>query len=116
MRKIDTTKLHNANNILEAKYGKESTASGDEFKKEAIAYYYGEILKEKRKELKLTQEQPGEKTGLKRSYIAKTEKGETDAQISNFIRITQALGLKFSLLCEETRVVTARNILFRFLF
>ncbi len=97
MRKIDVNKLNNANTLLDAKYGKEGTASRDEFKKEAIAYYYGEILKEKRKELNLTQEQLSEKVGLKRSYIAKIEKGATDMQISSFIRIADALGLRFSL-------------------
>ena len=97
MRKIDTSKLHNANDLLNAKYGKEGTASREVFNKEAISYYYGEILKEKRKELQLTQEQLSKKVGLKRSYIAKIEKGETDMQISSFVRIAEALGLRFSL-------------------
>ena len=97
MRKIDTSKLHDASEILDAKYGKEGTASREEFNKEAIAYYYGEILKEKRKELNLTQVELSKKVGLKRSYIAKIEKGETDMQISSFIRIAEALGLKLSL-------------------
>jgi len=97
MRKIDTSKLHNANDLLNAKYGKEGTASREVFNKDAISYYYGEILKEKRKELQLTQEQLSKKVGLQRSYIAKIEKGETDMQISSFVRIAEALGLRFSL-------------------
>lgn len=97
MRKININKLSNANELLNNKYGKEGTASRDEFKKEAIAYYYGEILKERRKELHLTQESLAEKVGLKRSYIAKIEQGATDMQISSFVRIAEALGLKLSL-------------------
>lgn len=97
MKKIDISKLHNANDLLDTKYGKEGTDSRDEFRKEAIAYYYGEILKERRKELHLTQEGLAEKVGLKRSYIAKIEKGETDMQMSSFVRIAEALGLKLSL-------------------
>ena len=97
MRTIDKSKLHNADNLLNEKYGKEGTASREEFNKEAISYYYGEVLKGKRKELRLTQEKLSEKTGLKRSYIAKIEKGETDMQISSFVRIAEALGLKFTL-------------------
>ena len=97
MRKIDTSKLKNANTLLDAKYGKEGTASRDEFNKEAIAYYYGEILKERRKELNLTQEGLAEKSGLKRSYIAKIERGATDMQISSLFRIANALGLNLSL-------------------
>lgn len=97
MRKIDVTKLNNANTLLDTKYGKEGTASREEFNKEAIAYYYGEILREKRKELNLTQEQLSEKVGLKRSYIAKIEKGATDMQISSFVRISKALNLELTL-------------------
>ncbi|MFT4221469.1 helix-turn-helix domain-containing protein [Dysgonomonas sp.] len=97
MRTIDTSKLHNANTLLDNKYGKKGTPEREAFEKEAIAYYYGEILKEKRKELKLTQESLAEKVGLKRSYIAKIEKGETDLQISSLVRLANALGLKFSL-------------------
>lgn len=91
------SKLHSANELLNDKYGKRGTPGRDEFEKEAIAYYYGEILRDKRKELKLTQESLAEKVGLKRSYIAKIEKGETDLQISSLVRLANALGLKFSL-------------------
>ena len=97
MRKIDISKLHNANDLLDTKYGKEGTTSREAFNKEAISYYYGEILKEKRKEMRLTQGQLSERVGLKRSYIAKIEKGETDMQISSFVRIVEALGLKLNL-------------------
>ena len=100
MIKLDENKLknlHSASELLNNKYGKRGTPERDEFEKEAIAYYYGEILKDKRKELKLTQENLAEKVGLKRSYIAKIEKGETDLQISSLVRLANALGLKFSL-------------------
>lgn len=97
MRKINMSKLHSTSQLLNDKYGKRGTPERDEFEKEAIAYYYGEILRDKRKELKLTQESLAEKVGLKRSYIAKIEKGETDLQISSLVRLANALGLKFSL-------------------
>lgn len=97
MRKIDISKLNNANNLLDKKYGHEGTASREEFNKEAIAYYYGEILKQRRKELNLTQENLADKVGLKRSYIAKIEKGTTDMQISSFVRISKALDLNLTL-------------------
>ncbi|MDL2245176.1 helix-turn-helix domain-containing protein, partial [Parabacteroides sp. OttesenSCG-928-J18] len=69
------------------------TSSREQFEKEAVAYYYGVILRDKRKELKITQQSLAEKVGLKRSYIAKIEKGETDLQISSFVRIARALGM-----------------------
>ncbi|MDR2010542.1 MAG: helix-turn-helix domain-containing protein [Bacteroidales bacterium] len=100
MKKFDENKLaklHSINDMLDKEYGKYNTESRQEFHEKAIAWYYGEILRERRKELKLTQQQLAEKVGKERSYIARIEKGETDMQISSLIRIAEALGLKFSL-------------------
>lgn len=55
---------------------------------------FAEILRSRRKELNLTQEELAEKVGKKRTYIARIEKGETDMQLSSFINISQALGIK----------------------
>ena len=37
-----------------------------------------------------------EKTGTARSYIARVERGETDMQLSSFLRIAHALRIEFS--------------------
>lgn len=66
------------------------------FHEKSIAWYYGEILRERRKELKITQQELAEKVGTARSYIARVEKGETDIQISSFFRIARALGIEFT--------------------
>lgn len=55
---------------------------------------FAEILRSRRKELNLTQEELAKKIGKKRAYIARIEKGETDMQLSSFISISQALGIK----------------------
>ncbi|MGN1246499.1 MAG: helix-turn-helix domain-containing protein [Muribaculaceae bacterium] len=34
---------------------------------------------------------------MKREYLSTLERGETDMQLSTFIRIAEALGLRFSL-------------------
>lgn len=46
---------------------------------------------DRRKELKMTQQELAERVGTVRSYIAKVEKGETDIQLSSFFRIANAL-------------------------
>lgn len=100
MRKLDPqkiAKLRSFDAILDDKYGKQGSPERTAFEEKAVTNYFAEILKQKRKELHLTQEQLSEKVGLKRSYIAKIEKGETDMQISSFVRIAEALGLRFSL-------------------
>ncbi|MBO7559468.1 MAG: helix-turn-helix transcriptional regulator [Bacteroidaceae bacterium] len=55
------------------------------------------MLHDERKRQKLTQQQLGLCIGKKREYISALEKGQTDMQLSTFMLIANALGLKFSL-------------------
>lgn len=63
--------------------------------KDSTLPVFAEILRNRRKELNLTQEELAEKVGKKRAYIARIEKGKTDMQLSSFMNISQALGLEF---------------------
>jgi len=92
------TKLRRADEHFDERYGKQGTQSRMDFENKALAWYYGEILRDKRKELKITQEQLAEKVGKKREYISLLEKGETDMQLSTFFNISQALGLRLTLM------------------
>ena len=85
--------LPTANDYLDDKYGKQGTPEREEFSKSALSFYYGELIKEKRKEKHLTQQQLADQIGKERAYIAKIEQGKTDMQISNFVQIINALGL-----------------------
>lgn len=89
-------KLHNAGDLLDAKYGKPGTESRCEFEEKAHAHYYGVILRDRRKELKMTQKELAEKAGMVRSYIARVERGETDIQLSSLLRIANALRMSFT--------------------
>lgn len=84
--------LPTANDYLTEKHGKHGTPEREEFSAKALAYYYGELIKETRKEKKLTQKELAEKVGKEREYIAKIEQGKTDLQISNLTQIINALG------------------------
>ncbi|MDR1884475.1 MAG: helix-turn-helix domain-containing protein [Prevotella sp.] len=100
MKKLNPEKvarLHSYDDLLNKKYGKRGTPERAASENKAIAYYFGEILKARRKELKLTQQQLADKAGKERSYIARIEKGETNMQLSSLLKISAALGLKFSL-------------------
>jgi ribosome-binding protein aMBF1 (putative translation factor) len=90
-------KLHDTSAILDRKYGKRGTDTRTAFEESAMTRYYAEILRDRRKELKITQQQLAERIGKDRSYIAYLERGETDMQLSNFFKISSALGLGFSL-------------------
>ena len=62
--------------------------------RESTLSEFAEILRNRRKELNLPQDELAEKVGKKRAYIARIEKGETAMQLSSFISISQALGIK----------------------
>ncbi|WP_073042900.1 helix-turn-helix transcriptional regulator [Xylanibacter ruminicola] len=82
---------------LTEKYGERGTPSREEFEAKAKAWYYAELLRDERKRQKLTQQQLGELIGKKREYISALEQGKTDMQLSTFMLIANALGLRFSL-------------------
>lgn len=57
MRKLDENKLaglYTAGELLDNKYGEVRTESRTTFHEKSIAWYYGEILRDCRKQLKIT--------------------------------------------------------------
>ena len=98
MRKIDEdklAKLSTTNKMLDDKYGTHGTETRNEFDEQSLAWFYGNMLKERRKELKLTQKEIAEKLGRDQSYIARVERGKADIQLSSFFRIASILGIQF---------------------
>ncbi len=96
LRQTDFSKVSGfvkASDVLNKEAGIEGTPEREEFDAKARAWYYGEILRERRKELGLTQKELADKVGRERTYINRIEKGETDLQLSSFIRIAEALGI-----------------------
>ena len=89
-------KTISASKYLDKKHGKRGTKKREEFSDEAFSYYFGEILKARRKELKLSQEDLAVKVGKKRPYISRIENGE-DLRMSNFVLLANALNLNIEL-------------------
>ena len=98
MRKINEdklAKLSTTNKMLDDKYGTHGTETRNEFDEQSLAWFYGNMLKERRMELKLTQRELAEKLGRDQSYIARVERGKADIQLSSFFRIASILGIQF---------------------
>lgn len=74
---------------LEERYGKIGTLKRTEFEIKAKAFAIGEIIREARKEAKMTQEQLAEKTGTKKSFISRIENGHSDIQLSTLYRLVE---------------------------
>lgn len=78
MRQLDPKKLADLpsfNEHLDETYGKPGSPQREQFNEDAIAWFYGNMLRERHRELKLTQKQVAEELGLKQSYIARVENG-----------------------------------------
>lgn len=89
--------LPTVEDMFVAEHGEKGILSREEFDAKSKAWYYAEVLKNARKAAGITQKQLAEKIGKKREYIAMLEKGETDMQLSTFIMLSEAVGLKFAL-------------------
>lgn len=95
--------------LLRRKFGRESGSEKDSSRKQGAkvvrikteddinirtkALYYSELLRSRRKELGITQQELADRIGRGRSYVNRIEKGETDMQLSSLLRIADALGL-----------------------
>ncbi len=88
--------LIKANEIIEKRFGKKGTESREKFREEAFSYYFGEIIRNRRKELNLSQDDLAKMIGKKRPYISRIENGE-DIRMSNFVLIANALNLSINL-------------------
>ena len=53
-------------------------------------------MRDRRKEKNLTQQQLADVVDMKRSYIARIEKSETDMQMSSFLRIANAFDIQIT--------------------
>jgi HTH-type transcriptional regulator / antitoxin HipB len=89
----------NFDELLDIKYGKIGTEKRDDFEEKAQYFVISEMLKDARKEAKMTQEQLADKVGTKKSYISRLENGKCDIQLSTLYRIFEfGLGKKINLL------------------
>ena len=79
----------NFEDLLVEKYGKKGTANRNKFDTDSLAFRLGVMLKEARKEANLTQEQLAERTGTKKSYISRIERGLSDIQISTYNKLIE---------------------------
>ncbi len=94
----DYSNIKTLDELLEREHGKIGTESRNIFEEKVQMFIISEMLKEARKEAKLTQEQLAEKAGTKKSYISKIENAKGNIQLSTLIRIFEtALNRKIGL-------------------
>ena len=70
----------------------ERDAMEAQLKEDIHAYFIGEAIKKARLKQNLTQEELGERIGVKRSQICKLESGKSSITLSTMSKIFKALG------------------------
>jgi len=86
--------------LIEKEHGEIGTESRNEYEERAQMFIVSEMLKEARKEAKMTQQELADKAGTQKSYISKIENAKGNIQLSTLIRIfekglNKRIGLKF---------------------
>ncbi|MFP4026072.1 MAG: helix-turn-helix domain-containing protein [Thiohalospira sp.] len=97
---IDYSGIRDFDELIEREHGQIGSDSRNDYEERAQMFIVSEMLKEARKEAKLTQEQLAEKAGTKKSYISKIENAKGNIQLSTLIRIfekglNKRIGLTF---------------------
>ena len=83
--------------VLDERYGAVGSPERDAFRKEAYAFYMGQLIREARKEEKISQTELGRRIGANKSYISRVENVLIEPTISTVYSILSALGLKIEI-------------------
>ena len=87
--------------LIEIEHGQIGTETRNSYEEKSQLFIISEMLKNARKEAKITQQELAEKTGTKKSYISRIENGKGNIQLSTLIRIFETglnkrIGLTFN--------------------
>lgn len=80
--------------VLNAELGMPGSPEREAARMEAEAFYAGQILKESRKEARMTQSELAAKLHVTKSYISRIENGLINPSVTVFYRIIDALGMR----------------------
>ncbi len=83
--------------VLDARYGKEGSPERIKFEEDAYAYYSGLILRDARKEAKVSQAELAKRTQTTKSYISRIENGLIIPSVAVFYRMIIALGMSIQI-------------------
>lgn len=86
--------------LIEVEHGEIGSDSRNKYEESSQMFIISEMLKDARKEAKITQQELAERTGTKKSYISKLENAKGNIQLSTLIRIFETglnkrIGLTF---------------------
>lgn len=93
MNTVGTMKVYTHEEMLDKVVGEKGTPARNKFERKMDDFLIGEAIKRIRKANNLTQEQLGERMGVKRAQISKIESGKS-ITYSTIVRAFKAMGAK----------------------
>lgn len=103
-------KLTPADELVDEVFGPigtpERDAMEEQLKADVQAYFVGEAIRKAREEQQLTQEELGERIGVKRAQICRLERGKSSPTLQTVTKVFRALGFGTGTLVlgEDVRV------------
>ena len=95
MRKhVNDNKIRDYDSVLDAEFGAPGSEERIKAEEQAYAFYSGQVLKDARVGVKVTQNELASRIGRSKSYISKIENGVMTPSVGTFYRIINALGLQ----------------------
>lgn len=93
LTKKDLDGVSTLSQLLDIEYGKEGTATREDFKEETRSMLVAAKLKELRVRKDITQKEISEKTNVAIAMISRVENQRVNPRLSTFMRIVDALNL-----------------------
>ena len=89
-------KTYTLDEVTDTYIGKKGTPERDLFENELRLDIIGQVIKQARKERKLTQAQLGKLVGVQKAQISKIENHLTDARFETILKVFRALNAKIN--------------------
>lgn len=89
---VNDNRVRSYDAVLKEKYGKPGSPERLRFEEEAYSFYFGQALRDTRKEARVTQLELARRVGTSKSYISKVEHGNILPSIGAYCRLLNALG------------------------
>lgn len=105
MEKIGDIELYTHEEMLDTVLGKTGTAARDEYEEQMEEFLVGETIRQERQRQNLTQQQLGERIGVKRAQISRIESGR-NITLSTLRRVLRALGITATLRLDGEHTVS----------
>lgn len=96
MKKVNCN-IFDVDALLDQELGAVGTPERESNRRQAEAFFSGQIIEEARKRAGVTQAELAERIGTNKSYISRVETGRTEPRMGTFYRIAAALGLSVEL-------------------